>query len=265
MKKLILFQIFISVIVFSLFFSLCNKAPSPHLHNALLLMQNRTDYTDPLFDEVLKELNMVSKDDANYDHAQELVSRINTVRRQIGEMREKEEEAKKARDAELEKIQNERKELMDKLLAQRAGKFSQSDAELELSRKISEMEKMEQALIDEQKQQQDKDQWTPTPDSFIVTPTDDEGKTEEFWRRKNETLNKQLSQLENRREYFQKQLDNLNTSELPRHVVLQNREKRLTILAQIEEIDKSIETKKQEVEQLKEDLRKSGGLPGWLR
>jgi len=253
------------LLLFSIFFLFCEKKVSPHLQKALILMEGRTDYSDPVFEEVLKELRKVPGNDVYFDAAQELISRIETVRRQIETMRIEEESQRMQKNAERELLRKKEDELLKSQISNRTSIFKQSEAEKMLNKRIQEMRAMEQKLIKDQRMKELMKYWTPTPEMSKTEPRDDSGRTEQYWRNRHNSLQKKMRSFENKKEYYKSQLDTLETSGLPRHMVLKNREKRQNILNNIENINSKIENTQNEIDKLKEDLRKAGGFSGWIR
>jgi len=256
--------LYVLVLIFLSSVLYCEKTPSPHLQNALLLMKNKSDYSDPVFEEVLRELRLIEKKDPNYARAQVLIARIESVRKHIFGYQAVDAAERRQREEELEKERAAYEKILKSMSSRNRAALIQSDAEKALNMKLAEMYRLEQQIIEEQNRAK-RPSPTVSPNPFIFTPTDDRGRNEQYWQRKNNILKNQLTNLKNTRKILQDQLNHLNTAGLPRHKMLQNDQKRKEILNRITRVERQIESKKKEIDNLKDDLRKAGGMPGWIR
>jgi predicted RNase H-like nuclease (RuvC/YqgF family) len=112
-----------------------------------------------------------------------------------------------------------------------------------------------------------------TPDqqaaSKPATITDNKGRDEKYWRAAFQQARDDVKRAEARVEVLDLRLKNLNTL-LLRQSDIYNREYRLApeITAaqkELEDARKEVEQSKKKVTDLEDELRRSGGLPGWAR
>jgi hypothetical protein len=110
-----------------------------------------------------------------------------------------------------------------------------------------------------------------TPSNAVkpVVPTDDQGRDEKYWRGAFQQARGDLKRAEEKAAVLDLRLKELNT-EMLRQSDVYNREYRLgpeivSTQKQLEEARKAADLAKKKLADLEEDLRRSGGLPGWAR
>ena len=102
-----------------------------------------------------------------------------------------------------------------------------------------------------------------------VVPTDNQGRDEKFWRAAFQQARDELRRAEEKAAVLDLRLKELNTQML-RQSDVYNREYRLgpeivSTQKQLEAERQTVEQAKKKLSDLEQDLRKSGGLPGWAR
>lgn len=102
-----------------------------------------------------------------------------------------------------------------------------------------------------------------------VVPTDGQGRDEKYWRGAFQQARDNLRRAEDRVSVLDLRLKELNT-EVLRQSDVYNREYRLgpeivSTQKQLEDARRAAEQAKKKVADLEEELRRSGGLPGWAR
>jgi hypothetical protein len=102
-----------------------------------------------------------------------------------------------------------------------------------------------------------------------VVPTDNQGRDEKYWRAAFQQARDELRRAEEKAAVLDLRLKELNTQML-RQSDVYNREYRLgpeivSTQKQLEAERQTVEQAKKKLSDLEQDLRKSGGLPGWAR
>jgi len=110
---------------------------------------------------------------------------------------------------------------------------------------------------------------TPPPVVKPVTPVDNKGRNEQYWRAAFQKARDEQKRSDERVQLLELKIKELNT-QLLRQSDIYNRENRLgseitEAQKQLEDARKESEQARQKINDLEDELRKSGGLPGWAR
>lgn len=100
-------------------------------------------------------------------------------------------------------------------------------------------------------------------------PTDKKGRDEKYWRAQFQKARDDLKKAEQKVQLLDLKIKELNT-QLLRQSDIYNREYRLgpeiaDTQKQLDEANKEVEQGKKQITDLEDELRRSGGLPGWSR